>query len=80
MTNKNVQDKQNKFKTQVPNVLFICTLVSYGFVKKFQFNDSKLKHISIHRSPQWGPGAYTTPIDFYLMKKRFPSSQWNNIL
>jgi len=29
-----------------------------------------LKHISINRSPQWGPGAYTTPIDFYLIKKK----------
>jgi len=31
-------------------------------------------------SPQFGHGVYTTPVDFYLIKKRFPSSQWNKIL
>jgi len=31
-------------------------------------------------SPQLGHGVYMTPIDFCLIKKRFPSSQWNKIL
>jgi len=44
------------------------------------FQKITVQVVLIFCSPQSGHGVYTTPIDFYLTKKGFPSSQWNKIL
>jgi len=65
----------------------LCDMISWTYKQLLssrvhlpsKFNKRESNQM-IKSSPQSCHGVYTTPIDFYLTKKMFPSSQWNKIL